>query len=294
MAEPMRELLDRHLGADWLRRADRIETWEPVEDIQPAELWTVRNQLRERLTGYVRERDAAARLGRYEDTASVEAVEHGFQPERLTLGFARRVATYKRLHLLFRDHERLEALLSKHDSIQLVIAGKAHPRDADAKAMLADLIRRPWAPEVMARIAFLEDYDLGMAAQLVAGCDVWVNLPRPPMEASGTSGMKSALNGGINLSELDGWWAEAFDGSNGWAVGDATEWDDHEAQDHRDAEALLDLIEGQLLPSFHQRVDGVPLGWVAVMKRSLITVGSRFCADRMLREYLERIYAPEG
>ncbi len=295
MAPPMRELLDRHLGVDWLERADDPTTWAPVDDIPDAELWKTREALRGGLVAYVREADAAARLGRYEDSSAVEGVVHAFETDRLTLGFARRVATYKRLHLLFRDPGRLESLLGKMDTVQLVIAGKAHPRDTEAKESLAELIRHPLPLDVAPRIAFLEDYDLHMAANLVAGCDVWVNLPRPPMEASGTSGMKSALNGGLNLSVPDGWWAEAFDGENGWAVGDGTGWDDPEEQDDHDAPLLFDLIERELLPAFHDRGrGGVPGRWVARVKRSLRTIGPRFGSDRMLREYLERVYAPEA
>jgi starch phosphorylase len=172
-----------------------------------------------------------------------------------------------------------------------VIAGKAHPRDTDAKAVLAELVGRPWPPEVAPRIAFLEDYDMDMASHLVAGCDVWVNVPRPPMEASGTSGMKSALNGGLNLSVLDGWWAEAYDGTNGWAIGEPDGWDDPDEQDDHDAAALFDLIENELLPMFHERDDrGIPLGWVARVKSSLRTIGPRFGTARMLREYLEQVY----
>lgn len=294
MAEPMRELLDRHLGAGWRHHADDPERWARVDGIDDDDLWAVRTQLRGRLVDWVREADATARLGRYEDASAVEAVQHAFQPDRLTLGFARRVATYKRLHLLFRDPERLEALLGKPDTIQFVIAGKAHPRDDEAKASLAGLLRRSWAPDVAPRIAFIEDYDLHVASQLVAGCDVWVNLPRPPMEASGTSGMKSALNGGLNVSVLDGWWAEAYDGENGWAVGDGLRWEDESAQDDHDAADLYDLIEQVLLPCFHDRDDrGVPTEWVTRVRRSLRTIGPRFGAERMLRDYLENVYAPD-
>ncbi len=293
MAAPMRELLDRRLGRDWIARAADPATWEAVEEIPDGELWETRSALRVSVTEYVREADAAARLGRYEDVSSVEAVADAFDPNRLTLGFARRVATYKRLNLLFREPGRLESLLGKPDGVQIVIAGKAHPRDAEAKQKLAELIQLPWAPDVAPRIAFLEDYDMGVAARLVAGCDVWVNLPRPPMEASGTSGMKSALNGGLNLSVLDGWWAEAFDGSNGWSIGDGTHWDDHDAQDDRDAAELFDRIEQELLPMFHDRADGVPIGWVRRVKHSLRTVGPRFGADRMLQDYLQSVYAAD-
>lgn len=294
MAPPMHRLMDGYLGDDWLERSGDPATWAGVDEIPDASFWATRNELRADLVAYVREADAAARLGRSEDSSTIEAVAHAFDPARLTLGFARRVATYKRLHLLFRDPGRLESLLGKPDAIQVVIAGKAHPRDLEAKERLAELVRHPLAPDVAPRIAFLEDYDLHMAAHLVAGCDVWVNLPRPPMEASGTSGMKSALNGGLNLSVPDGWWAEAADGENGWVVGDGARWEDPDEQDDHDAAMLFDLIEREILPTFHDRDrEGVPVAWVARVKRSLRTIGPRFGTDRMLREYLERVYAPE-
>jgi starch phosphorylase len=295
MAEPMRELFDRHLRPGWRHHLSDPEIWKAVDRIDDEELWETRTLLRTRLVDYVREQDTAARLGRYEDVSAVDAVANAFHPDRLTLGFARRVATYKRLHLLFRQPTRLETLLAKSDTVQFVIAGKAHPRDDEAKAALAGLIRRPWAPAVAPRLAFIEDYDLNVAANLVAGCDVWVNLPRPPMEASGTSGMKAALNGALNLSVPDGWWAEAADGENGWLVGDGRRTDDPDAQDDRDAATLFDLIEREILPMFHDRDDrGVPRAWVARVKRSLQTLGPRFGTDRMVREYLERVYAPEA
>src|SRR5918996_615904 len=295
MAGPMRELLDRHLGDEWHAREDDPATWASIESIPDQELWATRSRLRAALADYIRKADAASRLGRYEDASAVEDSERAFLPDRLTLGFARRVATYKRLHLLLRDHDRIETLLGKADSIQFVIAGKAHPRDSEAKESLAEFIQTPWAPDVAPRIAFIEDYDMDVASHLVAGCDVWVNVPRPPLEASGTSGMKAALNGALNLSVLDGWWAEAYDGENGWAVGDAHPNGDDGTQDDRDAEDLLDKIEHVLLPMFHSRNEaGVPVEWVRRVKRSLMTVGPRFGATRMLREYLEWIYAPEG
>jgi starch phosphorylase len=287
MARPMRELMHAYLGEDWMRRASDPTTWA-LDRIPDQELWARRQQLRAELVDYVRDADAAARLGRYEDATAVDAAQGAFDPERLTLGFARRVATYKRLHLLFRDPGRLEALLGKPDTIQFVIAGKAHPRDSEAKERLAELIRMPWGPDVAPRIAFIEDYDMGVAARLVAGCDVWVNLPRRPMEASGTSGMKAALNGGLNLSVLDGWWAEAYDGENGWSIGDGTRWDDESAQDDRDATELFDLIERTLLPMFHERdEEGVPRAWVERVKHSLETIGPMFGAERMLNDYLD-------
>jgi starch phosphorylase len=220
----------------------------------------------------------------------VGAALDAFRPERLTLGFARRVATYKRLSLVFHDPDRVAALLDRPDGLQLVIAGKAHPKDAEAKASLAAMFERSWPPHLSARVTFLEDYDMGMAAHLVFGCDVWVNLPRPPMEASGTSGMKAGLNGALNLSTLDGWWAEGYDGTNGWAV-DGGPAPDTATQDEHDASSLYDLLEGKVLPTFHDRDGaGVPRRWVERVKASLRTIGTRFGASRMMRDYLERVY----
>ncbi|MFN2544792.1 MAG: alpha-glucan family phosphorylase, partial [Actinomycetota bacterium] len=208
----------------------------------------------------------------------------------LTVGFARRVATYKRLYLLVADLERVSRLLQGPPDMQVIIAGKAHPDDEDAKRSLQGLFRERWGSRSGVRVTFLEDYDLALAARLVAGCDLWVNLPRPPLEASGTSGMKSALNGGLNLSVLDGWWAEGFDGTNGWAIsGDVAE--SPEEQDDRDAEALYSLIEREVLPLFYDRDEaGVPRRWLERVKASLVTIGPMFCATRMLEDYLSRSY----
>ncbi len=290
MCGRMRELLNRYLPPGWYTRADDPATWEAVDAIPDDELWGVRSELRGGLVRYAREKDLAARLARYESRDAVDVATTGLDEDRLTLGFARRVATYKRLVLLFSDVERISALLGQSDTVQFVIAGKAHPKDEEAKSSLARLFREPWPPDVAGRLIFLEDYDMDVATHLVAGCDVWVNMPRPPMEASGTSGMKSAMNGGLNLSVLDGWWAEAFDGTNGWGIGsdpDLPWWE----QDARDANALFDLIEQDVLPMFRERdTDGVPRRWVARIRESLRTIGPRFCATRMVRDYLDKTY----
>ncbi len=287
---PMRALLDRYLGAGWLSRADQAATWQPVSDIPASELWTARCAARGQLVDMITQRSTAHRLSRGDPMDYAEAARTGFDPGRLTIGFARRLATYKRLHLLALLPERAIALLGGERPIQFIFAGKAHPADADAKEIVRQLFALKRSPSVAGRAAFLEDYDMATAGQLVAGCDVWVNLPRPPLEASGTSGMKSSLNGGLQLSVLDGWWAEAWDGSNGWAINGDVDGD-HQAQDYRDARTLFDLIEHEVLPLFHERDgDGVPQRWVAMMRRSLQTNGPRFCATRMVREYAERIY----
>jgi starch phosphorylase len=288
---PMRELLDHHLGDGWLGRADQPATWEPVRHIPAAALWAARCAERRQLVELIASRAIGDRLRRGEPLGYAEAIGGGFDADRLTIGFARRLAVYKRLHLVALLPERALALIGGERPVQFVFAGKAHPDDGAAKDVVRQVFSLKHAPAVAGRAAFLEDYDLDLAARLVAGCDVWVNLPRPPNEASGTSGMKACLNGGLHLSVLDGWWAEAYDGSNGWAIGgevDADAW----AQDQRDARALFDLLQHQVVPMFHERdAQGVPQRWVAMMRSSLMSNGPRFSATRMVREYIEQLYA---
>jgi glycogen phosphorylase len=290
LGDPMRTLLDRHLGEGWLDRADDPATWAPVEDIDDAELWAVRREQRAELADWARQRSVADRLGRDEPREYVEAP--GFDPDVLTIGFARRLATYKRLHLLLRSADRIVDLLSGERSVQILLAGKAHPRDEEAKHSLQALFSRKGIPEIGRRVAYLEDYDLSVAARMVRGCDVWVNVPRPPLEASGTSGMKSAANGGLQLSVLDGWWAEGYDGTNGWALSGEVD-DDHAAQDARDADELMRLLYHEIVPAFYDDRDagGLPGAWLTRVKASLRTNGPAFSATRMLRDYVQQIYA---
>jgi glycogen phosphorylase len=202
------------------------------------------------------------------------------------------MATYKRLTLLISDPERALRLIGSDRPIQILIAGKAHPRDDGGKRLIQALFDQRGAPHVGQRVIFLQDYDLAMGARLVRGCDVWVNVPRPPLEASGTSGMKSSMNGGLNLSVLDGWWPEAHDGTNGWAISGDVDLD-HGMQDHRDAAELYRLLEEEVVPVFYGRGDdGVPHEWVARVKRALMTVGPRFGAGRMVGDYVATMYAP--
>jgi starch phosphorylase len=291
MAEAAQRLLDRHLGTDWRERLGDAAMWERIDAIPPAELWAMRCGLREAAVAYVRERSVRDRLGRGEAPEYVEQAARVFDPTVLTVGFARRVATYKRLALLTRFPDRALRLLEDPRPMQLLIAGKAHPQDHEAKSSLNAIFSAKASPVVGGRVAFLEDYDLDMAQRLVAGCDVWLNLPRPPLEASGTSGMKAALNGSLNLSVLDGWWAEAYDGANGWAI--ATPDADMRAQDDHDAAAVLDLLEREVIPLFYDRdADGVPQRWIARVKAAMRTLIPRFTAERMVREYVERLYLP--
>ena len=292
MAPPMRALLDRVLGPDWRAHAADPRWWEAIDAIPDAELWQVRRALRAELVDYVRGRSVTDRLARGEALDYVERAAHTFDPEVLTLGFARRVASYKRLDLLVADAQRALALLGGPRPIQVVIAGKAHPSDDGAKRMVQRVFALKDHPLAGARVVFLEDHDLAMERRLVAGCDVWVNLPRPPLEASGTSGMKAALNGGLNLSVLDGWWCEGYDGANGWAIRSVPGPDDAH-QDARDGAALYELLERDVAPAFYERErDGVPRGWIARVKASLRTIGPAFTATRTLGDYVDRVYRP--
>src|SRR4051794_12022486 len=290
LGHPMWELLNRHLGEDWLDRATDTATWAPVDDIPAKEIWAVRNQQRAELIEYVRHRAVFDRLARDEPRPYAEAA-YSFDPDVLTVGFARRLATYKRLNLLLADFERAMKIVNDTERpIQVLLAGKAHPRDDAGKRLVEGLFQAKHAPGFATRVAYLDDYDLRMAAHLVRGCDVWINLPRPPLEASGTSGMKNVVNGGLQLSVLDGWWAEGYDGGNGWALsGDVDH--DHGAQDARHAHELMRLLEEEIAPEFYRRGnDGIARDWVARVRRSLRTLGPMFGAGRMLEDYETKLY----
>jgi starch phosphorylase len=290
IGEPMRRLFDVELGDEWLRETDDPAAWARVDSITDQELWGARNAQREELVEFIRARSTADRLARGDVREYVEAAARAFDPDVLTLGFARRVATYKRLELLTRDPDWTLSLLASDRPVQVVLAGKAHPRDDDAKRTLQQLFGMKSSLLIGSRVVFLDDYDLATGARLVRGCDVWMNLPRPPLEASGTSGMKSAFNGGLQLSVLDGWWAEAYDGNNGWALPGDVE-DDADVQDARDAEVFHRLLSEEVVPAFYDRDErGLPVRWLELMRASLRTLGPRFCATRMLHEYVAGPY----
>ncbi len=287
---PMRDLLDRHLPEGWDRRAAEPEVWAAIDAIPATELWEARCRQRADLVGFVRGRSVDDRLVRGDLRDYVAAAARAFDPEVLTIGFARRVATYKRLELLTRDPEWTRSLLGGDRPVQVVLAGKAHPRDEDAKHSLKSVFGLKGSKIIGERVVFLDDYDLASGAALTRGCDVWLNLPRPPLEASGTSGMKSVFNGGLQLSVLDGWWAEAYDGANGWAISGEIDLD-HHAQDDRHSHALHDVLTGDVLPAYYERdADGVPARWIELMRASLRTLGPMFCATRMLAQYVDGPY----
>ena len=264
-----------------------------LEQIGDAELWGLRNALRARLVDEVRRRVRAAWIERGASTPELSWTDHVFDPDVLTVGFARRVPTYKRLTLMLRDPDRLrDLLLDPHRPVQLIVAGKSHPADDGGKALIQQIVRFADDPAVRHRIVFLPDYDMSMARYLYWGCDVWLNNPLRPLEACGTSGMKSALNGGLNLSIRDGWWDELYDGANGWAIPTADGIDDPHRRDDLEAQALYELLATQVGPAFYERDAGVPPKWTALVRHTLATLRPQVQATRMVREYVEDWYAP--
>jgi starch phosphorylase len=290
LGRPMRTLLDRHLGQGWMARAIDPATWHGVRQIPDEQLWAARCRQRQQLIDGVRTRSVTERLARGHGDQFANAAAQTFSPDVLTIGFARRVATYKRLDLLISDVERMIALLdAPQRPLQLVIAGKAHPKDEEGKRLVCRLFENRHRPELARRIVFLEDYDMHLGGLLTAGCDLWVNLPRPPLEASGTSGMKSAVNGGLQLSVLDGWWPEAYHSSIGWAIDGGIDAD-HATQDARHANQLYRLLGEQIAPLYYTRENGLPVQWLEMIRQSLIRCGPAFSAGRMVSDYANLIY----
>ncbi|MDO8309466.1 MAG: alpha-glucan family phosphorylase [Actinomycetota bacterium] len=276
------------------RSIDDAPGWEAIADTADDDLWATKRHLREELVAMVRTRLRDSWLTRGASHAELSWIDDVLDPDVLTIGFARRVPSYKRLTLMLRDPERLTALLTDPDRpVQLVVAGKAHPADDGGKRLIQELVRFADQEGVRNRIVFLPDYDIEMATVLYPGCDVWLNNPIRPLEASGTSGMKAALNGALNLSILDGWWDEWFDGSNGWAIPTADGVEDADRRDDIEAEALYALIESSVTKAFYERDDrGLPPAWLAMVKHTLRTLGPKVLASRMLREYVLRLYVP--
>jgi starch phosphorylase len=292
MSAEMGSLLAKHLGHDWLELHDDPAVADRVLDIPDEELWAVRQSLRAFLFKFVRER--ARQRFTLEGVAAPRIVAAGtmLDNDALTVGFARRFTGYKRPELIFLDSDRLGRILTAPGrSVQIVFAGKAHPADDTGKHHMQQIFRRALDPKFGGRIAFVDDYDLHVAHFLVQGCDVWLNNPRKPLEASGTSGMKAAINGTPHLSIGDGWWAEGWTGNNGWLIDAHADANDHGAQDWADAQAIYALLEEQLVPAFYNRdSQGIPREWLRVVKQSIRTVLPRFSARRMVKEYVRTMY----
>ncbi|HEY7873983.1 MAG TPA: alpha-glucan family phosphorylase [Actinomycetota bacterium] len=288
----MNEVLDRRLTPGWAETGN--DQWGRIHEVPDAELWRARERARERLVYFVRDRIRRQLLGRGSTEAEAAWAEEVFDPGILTIGFARRFAQYKRGTLLLTDVDRLKRLLlSAERPVQVVLAGKAHPLDDGGKEMIRSLVHFAADPEVRGRFAFIEDYDMEVARILVQGSDVWLNNPRRPLEACGTSGMKAALNGSINCSVLDGWWDECYDGTNGWVIGSRDVMSDPDYQDRVEASALYDVLEREIVARFYDRPEGpVPRRWIERVKASVSTLGGRVTADRMVRDYVDDLYAP--
>jgi starch phosphorylase len=296
LAPEMAQLYDRYLGIQWEARPTDFTIWKRVEQIPDGELWRTHERSRERLIAMARARLKAQLKRRGSPPSEVDGADEVLDPDALTIGFARRFATYKRGDLAFRNFERIVNLLNHKDRpVQFIFAGKAHPQDRGGKELIQRVVQQSRKPDLRKRVVFIEDYDMNVARYLVQGCDVWLNNPRRPLEASGTSGMKICGNGGLNLSILDGWWVEGYDGDNGWAIGAGEEYTDLAYQDEVESRALLDLIEQDIAPTFYKRdANGLPREWIRRMKRSIMTLVPVFNTNRMVEEYAERCYVPSA
>jgi glycogen phosphorylase len=294
IAPDMARLFERHLKVEWQDHQDMSDFWTDLSSIPDEELWAVRNALRSYLIAFIRERARELWVQKQVTGARVVAAGTLLDPNALTIGFARRFTDYKRPELMFHNPQRLARILTAfRRPVQIVFAGKAHPADHPGKHHLQRVYNRAIDPAFGGRIAFLEDYELHVAHFLVQGCDVWLNTPRKPFEASGTSGMKASINGALHLSTGDGWWAEGYTGSNGWLIDGGVTSDDPVEVDAADAEALYRLLEKEIIPTFYNRgADGVPLRWLQLVKEAIRTTMPRFSARRMVKQYAESMYAP--
>ena len=293
IAPLIRSLYEKHIGPDWAERLrDRANWRQAIGQVPDEELWAAHLLLKERLIAFIRQRSLLARASRSETQQYTEAARNMFEPSVLTIGFARRVAGYKRWNLLLKDPQRLLKIINSADRpVQFVFAGKAHPQDQEAKLILQQVALWESNSDVGDRSVFLQNYDHEIARQLVQSVDVWLNVPRRPLEASGTSGEKVAMNGGLNLSVLDGWWLEGYDGTNGFAIGNEVAGADETEMDASDAESLYSVLEQQVVPLYYDRdSEGLPRRWISMMKSSIATLVSEFNSDRMVEEYARRIY----
>ena len=294
LAPQMRRVYDRHLGPDWIQNASHHELWEKVDEIDDGELWETHQTLKVQLIELARRRAAMQAERRGDSPEFIAQAARALSFDALTIGFARRFATYKRANLLLRDMEAIVSLVnSAQMPVQFIFAGKSHPRDQPGKEVLQQIAQLMHDPRFAGKLLFIEDYDISVGRRLVQGVDVWLNNPRRPLAACGTSGQKVVLNGALNLSVLDGWWAEAYDGLNGFAIGSGTTHSSIDVHDHRDSLALLNALRDEVVPLYYDRDrDGLPREWIARMKRAIRTLGWRFSADRMVMDYVFQAYIP--
>jgi starch phosphorylase len=294
LAPQMARLYDRHLGVDWQRHSGTAKTWAKIESVDDGELWETHLALKAQLIAFARERAEEQAERRDESSETLQRLGKLLSPDALTIGFARRFATYKRANLILADIQRLASMVNDPKRpVQFLFAGKAHPHDEPGKRVLQQVAEMMRDQKFQNKFVFIEDYDINVGRYLVQGVDVWLNNPRRPLEASGTSGQKVVLNGGLNLSVLDGWWAEAYDGLNGFAIGSGRTHTNMDVHDSRDGEDLYRVLRDEVIPLFYQRDrDGLPRGWIQRMKRTIRTLGWRFNADRMVMDYTQKCYIP--
>ena len=294
LAPQMARLYDRHLGVDWQRHSGTAKTWAKIESVDDGELWETHLALKAQLIEFARERAKEQAGRRNESLEMMQRLGKMLSPDALTIGFARRFATYKRANLILSDIQRLASMVNDPKRpVQFLFAGKAHPHDEPGKRVLQQVAEMMRDQKFQSKFVFIEDYDINVGRYLVQGVDVWLNNPRRPLEASGTSGQKVVLNGGLNLSVLDGWWAEAYDGLNGFAIGSGRTHSNMDVHDSRDGEDLYRVLRDEVIPLFYHRDrDGLPRGWIQRMKRTIRTLGWRFNADRMVMDYTQKCYVP--
>ena len=290
LAPEMRRLFEAYMGHDWEEHLDDVARWQQIYEIPDDVLWETHRTLKRQLVAFARERARQRHL----QLGTPPVVWPVLDEEALTIGFARRFATYKRATLIFKDIERLKAILNRNDRpVQIIFAGKAHPADDPGKLLIQQVYQLSQQPGFAGKILFLEEYDMYVARRLVQGVDVWLNTPRRPHEASGTSGQKASLNGAPNISILDGWWPEAYNGRNGWAIGEEREYANQDEQDWNDAQQLYHVLEHEVVPLFYERgQDGIPHGWLARSKEAIATIAPVFSTRRMVKEYTSRMYMP--
>ncbi len=294
LAFQMQQLYDRYFPFNWQNRMGEPEVWQEIYGVDPGELWETHNSLKALLLAFVRRRVSRQCRRRGESDEAVEGARNLLDPQALTIGFSRRFATYKRADLIISDMERtLKILQDESRPVQFIFAGKAHPKDEPGKQLIKSIANTRLDPRFRNRIVFIEDYDINVCRHLIQAVDVWLNNPRRPLEASGTSGQKVVLNGGLNCSILDGWWAEAYDGSNGFAIGKGTSHVDTNITDRRDGKALYQVLEDEVIPRFYDRdIDGLPRQWIEMMKSSIATLAWRFSSHRMVADYVRASYVP--
>ncbi|MBI3894280.1 MAG: alpha-glucan family phosphorylase, partial [Candidatus Wallbacteria bacterium] len=295
LAPTMFRLYERYIGKDWHTALGSREAWAGLSELPDDELWEAHQLMRHRMIEFVRRRFEEQSRLRGEGARHATAVAQGLlNKQALTIGFARRFATYKRATLLFSDMERMSRLLGDPERpVQIIMAGKAHPQDEGGKRLIQEIVETMRESSFAGKLVFVEDYDIGVGRHLVQGVDIWLNNPLRPLEACGTSGQKVVLNGGLNCSVLDGWWAEAYDGTNGFGIGNGEVFADVPTQSAHDYDCLMKVLEGHVVPLFFDRDDsGVPSGWVKRMKRAILTLAWRFSSNRMLMDYVRQAYLP--